>query len=119
MFTQRNISSECHWSTYALDIGKDGNWIKRGIFPECSGYQISRFLYRFSNYVYEYAQCFQLSTGKVMVLNGIIYIFVEPNNDSILGFSLANQQIFQPMNTYYYPYEMNVKELKTIVPFYT
>ena len=54
-----------------------------------------------------------------MVLNGIIYIFVEPNNDSILGFSLANQQIFQPMNTYYYPYEMNVKELKTIVPFYT
>ena len=53
-----------------------------------------------------------------MNLNGMIYIFVQPNGDSVLAFLLASQEKFQPMNTFYYPHEMNITELKNVLTFY-
>ena len=53
-----------------------------------------------------------------MVLKGVIYIFVNPNPNSVLAFSLKSQQVLEPMDTHHYPTALNVTEMKEIVPFY-
>ena len=55
---------------------------------------------------------------KGMVLKGVIYIFVNPNPNSVLAFSLKSQQVLEPMDTHHYPSALNVTEMKEIVPFY-
>ena len=55
---------------------------------------------------------------KGMVLKGVIYIFVNPNPNSVLTFSLKSQQVLEPMDTHHYPSALNVTEMKEIVPFY-
>ena len=53
-----------------------------------------------------------------MVLKGVIYIFVHPNTNSVLAFSLKSQQVFEPMDIHHYPSALNVIEMKEIVSFY-
>ena len=58
------------------------------------------------------------STAKMMVLNGIVYIFVQPNQNSVLAFSLKSEVVRLPMNIHYYPPELNVSKLRNAAPFY-
>ena len=55
---------------------------------------------------------------KGMVLKGVIYIFVKPNTNFVLAFSLKNQQVLEQMDTHHYPSALNVTEMKEIVSFY-
>ena len=55
---------------------------------------------------------------KGMVLKGVIYIFVHPNSNYVLAFSLKSQQVLEPMDTHHYPSALDVTEMKEIVSFY-
>ena len=48
LFLQKNFGN-CHWITYNIEMGIEGSWIKKGIFQECLGYEISMHLFRASD----------------------------------------------------------------------
>ena len=57
--------------------------------------------------------------GQMIILNGTIYIFVQPNQSLLLGFSIENHGLLeQSFTTHYYPSNISVSKLKTVVPFY-
>ena len=55
-------------------------------------------------------------TEKAIVLNGMVFIFVYPNDDSIIAMRVENQK----MKKIYKPQHLsNVTELKTVIPYYS
>ena len=55
-------------------------------------------------------------TEKAMVLNGMIFIFVYPNDDSIIAMRVEN---YKMMKIYKSQHLSNVTELKTVIPYYS
>ena len=53
--------------------------------------------------------------GKSLFLNGMVYIFVHPNDDSIIAMSLKNHQ----MKMYKSQHLSNATELKAVIPYYS
>ena len=51
-----------------------------------------------------------------MVLNGLVYIFVHPNEDSIIALSVENHQM---KKIYKSQHLSNVTTLKTVVTYYS
>ena len=54
----------------------------------------------------------------MMVLNGVVYLFVQPNQNSVLAFSLKSEEACLPMNIHYHPPELDVSKLRNIIAFY-
>ena len=54
-------------------------------------------------------------TEKAMVLNGMVFIFVYPNDDSIIAMRVENHKM---KKIYKSQHLSNVTELKTIIPYY-
>ena len=55
-------------------------------------------------------------TEKAMVLNGMVFIFVYPNDDSIIAMRVENHK----MKKIYKSQQLsNVTELKTVIPYYS
>jgi hypothetical protein len=59
----------------------------------------------------------QFSTEKAMVLNGLIYIFVHPNEDSIIAMRVEEHEMKKQL--YKSQLLSNVTSLKTVIPFYS
>ena len=60
----------------------------------------------------------QFSTEKAMVLNGLVYIFVHPNEDSIIALSVENHQMKKIYESQHLS-NANVTKLKTVIPYYS
>ena len=58
----------------------------------------------------------EFSTEKAMVLNGLVYIFVHPNEDSIIAMRVENHQM---KKMYKSQHLSNVTTLKTVIPYYS
>ena len=56
------------------------------------------------------------STEKAMVLNGLVYIFVHPNEDSIIALSVENHQMKKIYESQHL-FNANVTTLKTVIPY--
>ena len=115
-------NGSCQWFTYKIENVRNEQWVEKGIFPECSGYKIGE-----TKWPLPLKKIFMLKYKisasifykvKGMVLKGVIYIFVHPNTNSVLAFSLKSQQVFEPMDIHHYPSALNVIEMKEIVSFY-
>ena len=59
-------------------------------------------------------QCF---TEKAMVLNGLVYIFVHPNEDSIVAMRVEKHEMKKQL--YKSQLLSNVTTLKTVIPYYS
>ena len=59
-------------------------------------------------------QCF---TEKAMVLNGLVYIFVHPNEDSIIAMRVEKHEMKKQL--YKSQLLSNVTTLKTVIPYYS
>ena len=59
----------------------------------------------------------QFSTEKAMVLNGLIYIFVDPNEDSITAMRVEKHEMKK--HRYKSQHFSNVTILKTVIPYYS
>ena len=59
-------------------------------------------------------QCF---TEKAMVLNGLVYIFVHPNEDSIIAMRVEKHEMKKQLYKSQLLY--NVTTLKTVIPYYS
>ena len=53
-----------------------------------------------------------------MVLNGLVYIFVHPNEDSIIALSVENHQMKKIYESQHLS-NANVTTLKTVIPYYS
>ena len=53
--------------------------------------------------------------GKSLFLNGMVYIFFHPNDDSIIAMSLKNHKL----KMYKSQHLSNATELKTVIPYYS
>ena len=118
---------ECHWFVYNVDEGMEKQWVVKSIFNNCKNYEISKcvlagiiLIYLFFFKMLIANVCFiSQYVGQMIVLNGIIYIFVQPNQSLILGFSIENYGLLeQSLTTHYYPSNLSVSKLKTVIPFY-
>ena len=61
---------------------------------------------------------FQLSffLDKALFLNGMVFIFVHSNDDSIIAMRVEKQQM---KKIYKSQHLSNVRELKTVIPYYS
>jgi hypothetical protein len=59
----------------------------------------------------------QFSTEKAMVLNGLIYIFVHPNEDSIIAMRVEKHEMKKQI--YKSQHLSNATTLKTVIPYYS
>ena len=53
---------------------------------------------------------------KALYLNGMVFIFVHPNDDSIIAMRVENQQM---KKIYKSQHLSNVTELKTVIPYFS
>ena len=54
-----------------------------------------------------------------MLLKGNIYIFVEPNHESVLAFMMTSLTEMKPLKKIHYGSKIQfVKEMKAIIPYY-
>ena len=55
-------------------------------------------------------------TEKAMFLNGMVFIFVYPNDDSIIAMRVENHEM---KKIYKSQHLSNVTELKNVIPYYS
>ena len=116
-FTDSN--EVCQRYSYNLDEGRNSIWLKTATYPECIGLRISNQSYINNEKVCNKPLNFllQFSTEKAMVLNGLIYIFVHPNEDSIIAMRVEEHEMKKQL--YKSQLLSNVTSLKTVIPFYS
>ena len=112
-----DLNEVCQRYSYNLDEDRNGIWLKTATYPECIGIRISNCIHILRNYICNNILNFllQFSTEKTMLLNGMVYIFVDPNEDSIIAMCLENHQtkMYKSQNL------SNVTKLKAVIPYYS
>ena len=63
----------------------------------------------------KFPTAFFFFSEKALLLNGIVFIFVYPNDDSIIAMRV---EIYGMKKIYKSQHLSNVTELKTIIPYY-
>jgi hypothetical protein len=63
-------------------------------------------------------QLFLFLSGKMLVMKGMLYIFVKPNQESILALSMEKSEELNQQLVFHKTQLPNATKLKNVIPFY-
>ena len=110
---------ECKWYSFNLDDGKNGVWMSKAVFPDCVGLEISKDHEKMKLIIDSTSLDTYFLLGEALFLKGMIYIFVNPNKDSIIALSLEDHLMGQQELKIHKSQLSNVTTLKAVIPFYS
>ena len=122
----QELKGICLWISYNLDDGTNGSWVEIASFRECIGLRISKCALKF--HMIWYYECywtkiasfdFTSFLGELLVLKGMLYLFVEPNEELVLALSLDTHQDGNIHVNKHMTHLSNVTTLKAVIPFYS